>query len=99
MLYGLTKNDLSSLSLSFTSKYGQVPILSLILNVGVLSSINFISFSFSAAVRTLLSNGTFRHKISSSFFVLGHQHLAMKKGPAHFGHLLYVVSVFVTHQF
>ena len=66
ILYGLTKNSLSSLNLSFTSKYGHVPISSLMLNVAVLSSINLIRHSFSAAVKMLLPKGTFKHKISSS---------------------------------
>ena len=72
ILYGLTKNGLSSLNLSFTSKYGHVPISSLMLNAALFSSINLIRCSFTAAVKMLLSTGTFQRNISSSvIFRLG----------------------------
>ena len=66
MLYSWTKNGLSSLNLSWTSKYGQVSISLCMLNAAVFSNISCIKRSFSAVGSTLLSRGTFSLKISSS---------------------------------
>ena len=100
MLYGHTKKGFSSLNLSFTSKYGHVPISSLILKAAVFSSINLISHSFSAVVRMLLSKGTYSVKFPhQSFFVLDSQGLAMDMGPHHLPHLLYVALEFETCLF
>ena len=91
MLYGHTKKGLSSRNLSFTSKYGHVPISSLMLNAAVLSSINLISHSFSAVVRMLLSKGTLSTKFPhQSFSILDHRGLATDKGSHHLPSLLCV---------
>ena len=88
ILYVLTKKGLSSHSFNFTSKYGHVPISSLMLNAAVFSSISFIRRSFSAADKMLLSNGTFRHNISSSVIF----HLGSSESNHGYGSLLLLVS-------
>ena len=60
ILYGLTKEGLSSRNFNLTSKYGHVPISSRMLKAAVFSSISLMSLSFSAADKMLLSNSTFK---------------------------------------